>query len=125
MRSEIQKELAEAFDSDLADAVKAFTGSYVIEGDGWDPVTETGNDTTVEYTGRGILDNYNLQTMGFGRVDEINVLAGDVLLIALTNEITDTPSIGHQITVNGQKYSVISIQEDPVGAHYDIQLRRM
>lgn len=119
MRSAIQKELAEAFDSDLADAVKTFTGSYVIEGDDWDPVTETGNDITVEYTGRGILDNYNLNC-----IDGVNILNSDTLLIALANEVTDKPDIDHKITIDGVSYKVISVQVDPVGAHYDIQLRR-
>lgn len=120
MRSEIQKELAEAFDSDLADAVKVFTGSYVIDGDDWDPVTETGNDITVEYTGRGILDNYSLN-----RIDGINILNNDTLLIALAHEVTEKPDIDHKITVNNVSYKVISVQIDPVGAHYDIQLRGM
>ncbi|MDT1068342.1 glutamate 5-kinase [Providencia stuartii] len=118
MRSEIQKELADAFDSDLADAVKAFTGSYVIEGD-WDPVTETGNDSLVEYTGRGILDNYNLNC-----IDGVNILNSDALLIALASEVTGKPDIDHKITIDGVSYKVISVQVDPVGAHYDIQLRR-
>ena len=118
MRSEIQKELADAFDSDLADAVKAFTGSYVIEGD-WDPVTETGDTTTVTYSGRGILDNYSLN-----RIDNINILVGDTVLIALVSEVTDKPEVDHTITVEGDSYKVISVQVDPVSAHYDIQLRR-
>ncbi|WP_272667598.1 MULTISPECIES: glutamate 5-kinase [unclassified Providencia] len=118
MRSEIQKELAEAFDSDLSDAVKAFTGSYVIEGD-WDPVTETGGKTTVTYTGRGILDNYRLNS-----VDGINILNNDTLLVALASEVTDKPEVNHGITIDDISYTVISVQIDPVGAHYDIQLRR-
>ncbi|MEQ5044261.1 MULTISPECIES: glutamate 5-kinase [Providencia] len=118
MRSEIQSELADAFDGDLSDAVKQFSGSYVIEGE-WDPVTETGDATTITYTGRGILDNYSLN-----RIDNINILSGDALLIALTNEVTDSPLVGHSIEVDGMKYSVITVQIDPVSAHYDIQLRR-
>lgn len=118
MRDEIQKELAEAFDSDLADAVRPFSGSYVIEGD-WDPVTETGDITTVAYTGRGILDNYSLN-----RIDGINILSGDVVLIALANEVTQIPAVDHKILIDAQTYKVKSVQIDPVAAHYDIQLRR-
>ncbi|EPL6456371.1 glutamate 5-kinase [Providencia rettgeri] len=118
MRSEIQKELAEAFDNDLADAVKVFAASYVIEGNDWDPVTETGNDITVEYAGRGILDNYSLN-----RIDGINILNSDTLLIALANEVTDKPAVDHKIIIGDVSYKVISVQIDPVGAHYDIQLR--
>lgn len=52
MREEIQAELAEAFDDDLADAVNTFDGLYIIQGE-WDPATETGGETQVIYTGRG------------------------------------------------------------------------
>lgn len=118
MRSEIQTELAKAFNVDLSDAIKPFTGSYVIEGD-WDPVTETGDITTVTYTGRGILDNYSLN-----RIDGINILNGDVVLIALANEVTQPPEVDHKILIDAQTYKVKSVQIDPVAAHYDIQLRR-
>lgn len=124
MRDEIQAELAAAFDDDLADAVNAFTGLYVIQGE-WDPITETGGETQVTYTGRGVLDNYSLD-----RVDGVNIMSGDLLLIALKNEVTDKPRIDHIITSidlvteSQQAYKVISVNADPAQAHYEIQLRR-
>lgn len=54
----------------------------------------------------------------------MNILNSDTLLIALANEVTDKPDIDHKITIDGVSYKVISVQVDPVGAHYDIQLRR-
>ena len=48
IRDELQAEIAEAFDTDLADAVHPFTGSYTVQA-GWDPVTETGGETTRSY----------------------------------------------------------------------------
>jgi hypothetical protein len=114
MREEIQAELAEAFDNDLADAVVPFTGSY--QGSGvYDPVEETTTAVTVTYTGRGVMDAFKAQA-----VDGINILATDQLLIALTNETTGAPAAGH--TING--FSVINVQVDPAGAHYEIQLRK-
>lgn len=124
MRDEIQAELAAAFDDDLADAVNPFTGSYIIQS-GWEPVTETGGETAVSYTGRGILDSYNLD-----RIDGVNIMSGDLLLIALKNEVTDLPSIDHAITtidlITGlqQQYKVITVTADPAAAHYEIQIRR-
>ncbi|HBZ9333208.1 TPA: glutamate 5-kinase, partial [Klebsiella pneumoniae] len=44
IRDELQTEVAAAFDTDLQDAVKDFTGSYTVRG-AWDPVTETGTET--------------------------------------------------------------------------------
>ncbi|WP_444447870.1 glutamate 5-kinase [Pseudomonas kurunegalensis] len=124
LRDEIQADLAEAFDGDLADAVSTFTGTYMGPG-GWDPVNETTTAQPVTYTGRGVLDSYDSR-----RIDGLNILVGDVLLICLANEVTDRPAVGHQITVDdlltGQQvtYRIVSPGIDPAKAHYEIQLRR-
>jgi hypothetical protein len=52
-------------------------------------------------------------------VDGINIKSTDQLLIALTNEVTGTPKVGHKI--NGSE--VLSVTMDPAEAHYEIQLR--
>lgn len=124
IRDELQTDIAEAFDTDLADAVNAFTGRYVIQS-GWDPVTETGGEAAVTYTGRGVLSKYSLN-----RIDGVNILHGDLKLTALTNEVTDRPTIDHIITapdlVTGeqQRYKVITAATDPAQATFSIQLRR-
>lgn len=115
IREEIQADLAEAFDTDLADAVLPFTGGITIPGT-WDPVTETGGDPVViAYSGRGVFDGFKLD-----RVDGVNIRSTDQLLIALTNETTGIPDIGHKIN----DYDVVNVQIDPAGAHYEIQLRK-
>jgi hypothetical protein len=115
MREEIQADLAEAFDTDLADAVVPFSGGITLPGT-WDPVNEESTDPVViAYAGRGVMDAFKAQA-----VDGINILATDQLLIALTNETTGTPAVGH--TING--FSVINVQKDPADAHYEIQLRK-
>lgn len=124
LRDEIQADLAEAFDEDLADAVSTFTGTYMGPGV-WDPVNETTTAQPVIYTGRGVLDSYDSR-----RIDDLNILVGDVLLICLANEVTDRPAVGHQITVDdlltGQQvtYRIVSPGFDPAKAHYEIQLRK-
>ncbi|WP_176510555.1 glutamate 5-kinase, partial [Pseudomonas urethralis] len=85
LRDEVQADLAAAFDDDLADAVFPFTGSYMGPGE-WDPVNETTTAQPVTYTGRGGFDSYDR-----GRIDNINILVGDVLLICLANEVTGKP----------------------------------
>ncbi|MGS8052942.1 glutamate 5-kinase [Escherichia marmotae] len=87
LREEIQSEVAAAFDEDLADAVSDFSGSYVTHRH-WDPVTETGGESTAIYTGRGVLTRYKL-----GRIDGINILHGDLKLTALVCEVTDKPAV--------------------------------
>lgn len=115
VREEIQADLAEAFDTDLADAVVPFSGGITLPGT-WDPVDEVSTDPVViAYTGRGVMDSYESR-----RVDGINILSTDQLLIALINETTGTPAVGHMI--NG--FDVKNVQKDPAGAHYEIQLRK-
>ena len=124
IRDELQTEVAAAFDTDLQDAVKDFTGTYTVRGD-WDPVTETGSETQVTYSGRGVLARYKLR-----RIDGVNILHGDLKLTALVNEVTDKPAVGHFVTapepITGvpQRYEVITAAVDSAGAAYSIQLRR-
>jgi hypothetical protein len=123
IRDELQTEVAAAFDTDLQDAVKDFTGIH--RSGAWDPVTETGTETQVTYSGRGVLARYKLR-----RIDGVNILHGDVKLTALVNEVTDKPAVGHIITapdpITGelQRYEVITASADSAGAAYSIQLRR-
>lgn len=124
LRDDIQADLAEAFDDDLADAVSEFTGTYMGPGVG-DPVSETTTAQPVSYIGRGVLDSYDSR-----RIDGLNILVGDALLICLASEVTDKPAVGHQITapdlITGEPvtYRIVSPGIDPAGAHYEIQLRK-
>ncbi len=124
LRDELQAELAAAFDEDLADAVNAFEGKYIIKGDDWNPVTETSTDTVIEYSGRGVLSRY-----ATSKIDNVNILMGDLKLTALTNEVTGIPQVNHIITTKDlvthelRAYTVKSVGTDPTGATYSIQLR--
>lgn len=124
LRDEIQAELAEAFDDDLADAVLPFAGDYIAPGE-WDPVEEVSSGGPVTYTGRGVLAKYETR-----RIDNINILSGDLQLIALTNEVTDRPAEGHTITApdladrsKSVVYLVKGVLVDPASATYQVQLR--
>ncbi|MEW9857886.1 glutamate 5-kinase [Pseudomonas putida] len=125
LREELQADLAQAFNTDLADAVLAFTGEYMGPG-AWDPVSETTTAQPVNYTGRGVLSRYQ-----DSRIDNINILVGDLRLTALANEVTDTPDVGHKITapdlMDRSKqvvYLVKSVRADPASATYRLQLRK-
>ncbi|UFQ02254.1 glutamate 5-kinase [Pseudomonas fitomaticsae] len=125
LQEKLQTKLAKAFDGKLADAVSAFAGTY--QGAGvYDPVTEETTAVTVTYTGRGVLAKYETR-----RIDNINILSGDLQLVALTNEVTDRPAEGHTVTVTdladrtkSVSYLVKGVQVDPASATYQIQLRR-
>ena len=116
IREEIQADLAEAFDTDLADAIQLFTGGVTLPGT-WDPVTEESTgEVVVAYSGRGVFDGFKI-----AMVEGINIKSTDQLLICLTNETTGTPQVGHKI--NG--FDVIHVHVDPAGTHYEIQLREV
>lgn len=125
LRDDLQTDLAEAFNTDLGDAVLAFTGEYMGPGIR-DPISETTTAQPVTYTGRGVLSRYE-----DGRIDNINILVGDLRLTALANEVTDVPEVGHKITVTDLMdrtrqvtYTVKSVRADPASATYRVQLRK-
>lgn len=122
LRDDLQADLAEAFNDDLADAVTAFTGTRTVASD-----TDSGIDdwmlppgepsaSTLTYTGRGVFTDYSKYELDS---DIINVT--DVKLIVLQNEITNEPIADDKI--NG--YSVVMVNKDPANATYEIQLRQV
>ncbi|WP_288078318.1 hypothetical protein [Pseudomonas sp.] len=117
LRDELWADLAEAFNTDLADAIEEFSGGITLPGGQWDPVAETGGaPVVVSYTGRGVFDGYRVDL-----VDGIKIKATDKLLIAMVNEVTGAPAVGHRI--NGME--VLRVDIDPAGATYQIQLREI
>ncbi|MNN67209.1 hypothetical protein D3C81_1828310 [compost metagenome] len=103
----------------------AFTSEYMGPGV-VDPVTEETTAQPVTYSGRGVLSRYE-----DSRIDNINILVGDLRLTALANEVTDTPDVGHKITAPDLMerskqvvYLVKSVRADPASATYRLQLRK-
>ncbi|UNM17274.1 glutamate 5-kinase [Pseudomonas sp. ArH3a] len=118
MRDEIQAELAEAFDDDLADAVSQIVGSYTGPGV-FDPVTEEDTAETITYTGRGVITGFKVE-----RIDGINIKVGDAKCVILSNEIGAVPDVGHAISAGTENYLVHLVAPDPTGATYQLHLRR-
>lgn len=123
IKASMQSSFGRLFDTAFAEAVRDFTGTYPGEGV-WDPVEEVTTAQPVTYTGRGVLSRYKKD-----QIDGINILATDVRLIALVNEVNDKPAPEHIVTapdlITGQSkdYRVLEAVTDPVGVHYQIQLR--
>lgn len=113
LRDDIQTDLAEAFDDDLADAVASFTGTREVPG-AYDPVTGGTTTTTVNYTGRGVFARYLRD-----EVDGQHIISTDTKLIALQNEVTNTPAVGDYIS----DLRVLDVQKDPAAASWTVQLR--
>ncbi|PWE39612.1 hypothetical protein C9I50_18255 [Pseudomonas prosekii] len=128
MREEIQADLAEAFDDPdgLADAVKPVIGVRTIVGE-YDPDLggETA-ETTVTYTGRGVLGSYLSK-----EIDGSLIQTTDKKLLVLQNELfvseagiptgmPATPMIGD--IINGLR--VMNVSADPADATWTAQLRK-
>jgi hypothetical protein len=122
LRDDLQADLAEAFDSDLSDAVTAFIGTRTTANDtdsgvdDWMNPPDTPSASTLTYSGRGVFTDYSTYELNS---DIINVI--DVKLIVLQNEITAEPIADDKI--NG--YSVVRVSKDPALATFEIQLRQV
>ncbi|WP_376784773.1 hypothetical protein [Pseudomonas nitroreducens] len=127
MRDEMQAIFGELFDTIFNESVTTFSGQYMGPGT-WDSVTETTTAQPVIYSGRGVFYNYDAS-----RIDGLNILVGDLLLIALVNEVADQPKVGHELsTVDAVPilgtaltgYRIVSVSGDPAGVHHELQLRK-
>lgn len=120
LRDELQADLAEAFDNDLADAVHEFTCERIIKKN-FDPVHETYEEEKLSYSGRGVLfgqyKSYDIANLG--------IPATDNRATVLQNEVSAELAINDEWVVSGAKYRVINLAMDPVGAIWICQLRKI
>ncbi|HHB1604428.1 TPA: glutamate 5-kinase [Acinetobacter baumannii] len=120
LRDEIQADIAEAFNEDLADAVQTFTCDRVVSTN-WNPKTNTSENVIEHYEGRGVLfgsyNQYEIQTLG--------VLATDKKATVLQNEVSMTPKIDDEWLTALGSFRVIHIQQDPASTIWKCQLRKV
>lgn len=114
MKQEITQEIKQAFDTDLKDAVKDFTGRRVILSDDDWAVNGTQVLSTINYSGRGVFTGFHAY-----EIDNKTIMQQDTKLICLQSELTDRPQINDSIN----QMKVINISQDPAGVSYRIQLR--
>lgn len=114
MKQEITQEIKQAFDGDLKDVVKDFTGRRVILSDDDWAVNDTQVLSTINYSGRGVFTGFYAH-----EIDNKTIMQQDTKLICLQSELTDTPQINDSIN----QMKVININQDPAGICYFIQLR--
>ncbi|EME4725512.1 glutamate 5-kinase [Acinetobacter baumannii] len=120
LRDEIQADIAEAFNDDLADAVHTFTCERVVSTK-WNPKTNTSENVIEHYKGRGVLfgsyNQYEILTLG--------VLATDKKAIVLQNEVTKEPMIDDEWSTAQGTFRIMHIKQDPIGASWKCQLRKV
>lgn len=116
----LNKHLPRALDNQLRDAVSSFTATGKVIVGGYDPVSDTYSDSsTGAYVGRGIFDNYSVEEIQASQID-----VTDVKLWCLQTELTQKPEVDDVVVrPSGWEGRVISIEADPVGASWTIQLR--
>jgi len=115
LRSEIQNDLAAAFDGDLADAVKTINLIKITN----DYSTDTGLDTPTEtlYATRGVLSSYIRELFDTG------VEPSDKNILILTNELDAIPEIDDYIDYSSTRYKIIKVKDDPADATWELQCR--
>ncbi|MFW1748678.1 glutamate 5-kinase [Acinetobacter guillouiae] len=120
LRDELQADIGEAFDTDLADAITTFTCSKEIQSGDFDFETQTYPVVTVEqYSGRGVFGSYKRDL-----VKPIDYQIEDVKATALQNEVTGVPQID-DVWVAGVEFKVLSVSKDPSGSIWVCQLRKV
>ncbi|MBP8005315.1 MAG: glutamate 5-kinase [Acinetobacter sp.] len=120
LRDEIQEDIAEAFNDDLADAVQSFTCERVTKSN-WNPVSETYEEVKVSYSGRCVIGYYNQQEVVKSNV--IEVLATDRKALVLQNETTEQPLVDDKWNTPQGKFRVMYVKADPAGVTWVVQLR--
>ncbi|EPF6421750.1 hypothetical protein [Acinetobacter baumannii] len=120
LRDEIQADIAEAFNEDLADAVHTFTCDRIVSTN-WNPKTNTSEDVIEQYKGRGVLfgsyNQYEILTLG--------VLATDKKAIVLQNEVTKEPKIDDEWSTAKGTFRIVHIKQDPAATIWKCQLRKV
>ena len=122
MRDELQEELAEAFSTDLADAVDTFTCEKPIYSGEFDFETQTypvvGSES---YSGRGVLFGSYLKDL----VKPADYQAEDAKAIVLQNEVTAVPQIDDVWATSKGDFKVVNIGADPTDSIWTCQLRKV
>lgn len=120
LRESIQTDIAEAFNTDLADAVKVLT---IIDrkSETYNPYTGDMSSSETRTDTRGTVSSYTvLDTMYSGGAIDIN----DSKILILTNEISVIPLTDNFVEVAGEEYRILGVKKDPADAAYILHTRK-
>ena len=122
LREELQDDIAEAFNTDLEDAVSEFTCTKIIYSGEMDFATQTypiiGNET---YSGRGTLFGSYQKDM----VKPVDYQVTDCKATVLQNEVTQVPQISDVWDTSKGLFKVVNIGQDPTNSIWTCQLRKV
>lgn len=122
LREELQADIADAFNTDLEDAVSEFTCTKIIYSGEMDFATQTypiiGNET---YSGRGVLFGSYQKDI----VKPVDYQVTDCKAIVLQSEVTGVPQISDIWMTVKSEFRVVNIGADPMDAIWKVQLRKV
>jgi cell division ATPase FtsA len=117
LKDDITADIAEAFDTDLADAAPQIT--IRRESSVYDTATNKNVVTTTDYLTRGVVVSYDLS-----EITDESIQPNDIGVLILQKELEVTPSIEDLITVDSTDYRIVRVSRDPIKATWDLQCRK-
>lgn len=114
LQLDIQTDVANAFDNDLADAVKDFTLTQYSRS-GYDAATGSVTRTSNTENSRGVFYDYTIEELSALGIDPQSSK-----VIVLQNELTLIPRIADTITrlSDLQVFRIFKVEKDPADATY-------
>ncbi|NWD57280.1 hypothetical protein HX878_21360 [Pseudomonas veronii] len=125
LRDDLQRDLAEAFDTDLADAVNPVVGVRKVQGE-YDPDSGSTPEVITNYAGRGVFGKYLAKEIDGSLIqttDEKLTILQNELFITLAGELTENPATPVIGDVIGGKRAM-NVSQDPAKATWTVQLRK-
>lgn len=119
LRAEIQADVAEAFDTDLADAVQTM---ILVDNKNsvYNPNTGVYTETGLTYSTRGTISYFTqLEIINSG--GSIDITDNKVLILA--NEVDVIPITDYLLRVGSAEYRILKTKMDPAKVAYILQVR--
>lgn len=120
--ADIQADVKEAMDDDLADAVATLTITETVSSIAYDPLTGTATNTPVVSTMRCIVVDADLKDE---KEPDSDTTVNDLEVMVLDSEKTTNFRVGLEASVRGLDYKVAQYKVDPAGATHSLELRRI
>lgn len=120
--ADIQADMKEAMDDDLADAVATLTITEKASSTSYNPVGGSVTNIPVINTMRCVIVDADLKDEG-----EVysETTSSDIEVMVLDSERTGTFKIGDEANVRGLDYLIRQYKIDPAGATHNLELRRL
>lgn len=116
LRSDLQSDIAAAFDDDLADGVSTFVLRKVTST--FNTATNSTSETTADTSSRGVFLRYRTREL-----KDSDIEPKTYYLIVLQNELAVIPEIDDLVIVESTIYKVFDIKKDPAKATWVIRCR--